>query len=176
MPDALVRIGKVVSVNAPRRTLRVKPAANSAKAFNNLEWIYVERTNEKPLKCKVERSAPAGDAMQIELVAGVTRDSVTRMEGAIVSIAREPRRQRRSKDDFHISETVGLNVVNERGEAIGKVMESYSTPANDVIEVELPNGDSVLVPAVPEAIAEVDFERGVVVIADFDRYVTSDEN
>jgi len=176
MADALVRIGKVVSVNVPKRTLRVRPGAKHAKAFDGLEWIFVERMNEKPLKCKVERIGHAGDAVQIELVAGVTRDSVNLMEGAVISISRGPRKQRRTKDDFHISETVGLAVVNARSETIGKVVETYSTPAHDLVEVELPSGELVLVPAVPEAIAEVDFERGVVVIEDLERFVVTDED
>lgn len=176
MTDSLVQIGKVVSINAARRLLRVKPDPRHARMFAALDWLYVARTSGKPLRCKVESSRMAGDVAHVTLVPGVTRDTVTQMEGASVSVDATQQRRRKSKADFHISEVAGFAAVNSRGESLGTVIETYSAPANDVVEIETTKGEKVMVPAVPEVILEIDFDRRTVVIEDLTPYVITDED
>ena len=175
MADALIPIGKVVSIIAAKRILRVKPGKKQRPYFDELTWLWVEQYATPPVRCKVLSVKPAGDAYLVELGAGVPRDTVNFMEDATVSIAKSEQK-RRAKDAFHISETIGMMVENSRGEQVGKIVETYSAPANDVVEVELPDGSLVMAPAVPEVIERVDFDRNVVIIDELERFIVTDED
>lgn len=64
-------------------------------------------------------------------------------------------------DEFYMEDLIGFaaEVLDEQGEhvASGRVADYYDSEANPLLELEL-NGREVLVPAVEEFIARIDFE------------------
>lgn len=75
----------------------------------------------------------------------VTRDNAVRLK----------------KDEFFIADLIDMKVVNEDGSPLGTLRDVITTGANDVYEVALPEGGSVLIPAIKECILEVDVENAV---------------
>jgi 16S rRNA processing protein RimM len=55
---------------------------------------------------------------------------------------------------------VGLEVVTEEGEALGRVTEILQTGANDVYVVQAPGGAEILLPAIEPVVREIDLEAG----------------
>ena len=58
-------------------------------------------------------------------------------------------------DTYYVSDLVGLDVVDERGERIGVVRDVLPGPANDVLELDT----GLLLPLVEECVREVDLSR-----------------
>jgi len=64
-------------------------------------------------------------------------------------------------DDQHYQhDLLGLNVVDENGNPLGKLMEIIETGANDVYVVRDDSGKEILLPAIPSVILDLDIERG----------------
>ncbi|WP_455618658.1 ribosome maturation factor RimM [Eisenbergiella sp.] len=75
----------------------------------------------------------------------VTRDNAVRLK----------------KDEFFIADLIDMKVANEDGSPLGTLRDVITTGANDVYEVALPEGGSVLIPAIKECILEVDVKNAV---------------
>ena len=60
--------------------------------------------------------------------------------------------------EFYYHELLGLSVLDETGEPLGKVTEIMQTGANDVYVVTNEAGREILLPAIAEVILEVDLE------------------
>jgi len=59
---------------------------------------------------------------------------------------------------FYYHELLGLSVVDEKGESLGKVTEIIQTGANDVYVVTNETGRETLLPAIAEVILDVDLD------------------
>jgi ribosomal 30S subunit maturation factor RimM len=156
-------IGRVRSVTAGRRLLRVTPAEGRRREFEGLEWIYVAPQNEREtIRCHVTEVREEPGQYALALSAGVPRDVVARMKGAQVVIAvKEGTAPERTADNY-----IGLKAVDESGHEIGVVSAVELSPAHDVLEIEKAGGGAILVPAIEQVIASVDWDAGVMVLRD----------
>lgn len=75
----------------------------------------------------------------------VTRDNAVRLK----------------KDEFFIADLIDMKVVNEDGSPLGTLRDVITTGANDVYEVVLDEGGTVLISAIKECILDVDVENAV---------------
>ena len=66
---------------------------------------------------------------------------------------------RLKKDEFFIADLIDMTVETEDGTVLGTLRDVITTGANDVYEVTLLQGGSVLIPAIKECILEVDVEQ-----------------
>ncbi|KAF1297560.1 ribosome maturation factor RimM [Enterococcus sp. JM4C] len=75
-----------------------------------------------------------------------------------------------SKDDlvdlndgeFYYHQIIGLTVVDETGEELGKIKEILSPGANDVWVVQRPKKKDALIPYIDSVVKQIDLESGVV--------------
>jgi len=68
------------------------------------------------------------------------------------------------EEEFYYSDLIGLNVEILNGQLIGKVKSMDNFGAGDVMEVELKNGGSFLLPFTHSAVPVIDFADGRVVV------------
>ncbi len=61
--------------------------------------------------------------------------------------------------EYYHHQLLGLTVVNEDGQRLGKLEEILTTGANDVYLVRLDNGSELLLPAIHEVILEINLEQ-----------------
>jgi 16S rRNA processing protein RimM len=64
--------------------------------------------------------------------------------------------------EFYYHELLGLSVLNETGESLGKVTEIIQTGANDVYVVTNAAGNEILLPAIAEVILDVDLDSKII--------------
>jgi 16S rRNA processing protein RimM len=65
------------------------------------------------------------------------------------------------QDEYYAFQLVGLEVVEEGGRLLGRVLEVHPGPANDAIDL----GDGLLLPLVAACIRSVDLEGGRILVA-----------
>ena len=68
------------------------------------------------------------------------------------------------KDEYFIADLLGMNVFEDTGEPLGILKDVIETGANDVYEITLQDGKSLLVPAIKECILEIDVENNKMTI------------
>lgn len=66
---------------------------------------------------------------------------------------------RLKKDEYFIADLIGMRVEKEDGSALGFLKDVITTGANDVYDVTLEDGRSLLIPAIRECILEVNVEE-----------------
>lgn len=68
-------------------------------------------------------------------------------------------------DTYFIQDLQGMRVVDaDDGREYGILHDVLQTGANDVYEVQPPEGNMLLVPVIPEVVLNVDFDAGTITI------------
>jgi 16S rRNA processing protein RimM len=82
------------------------------------------------------------------------------VRGALLEVAREALPPP-DEDEYYAFQLIGLEVVEEGGRSLGRVVEVHPGPANDAIDL----GDGLLLPLVAACIRTVDLEAGRILVA-----------
>ncbi len=175
MPGSWIHIGRVVSLNPAKRELRIRPVPVHAGCFAEMAWVRVVLRAGTEMRCRVASVRVTETGILLALTPGVTRDTVARMKGGAIVLAREEVR-RPAEGGYHVSELENMEVFDEEGNFLGTVKQVYSAGANDVIEVEKPTGKVMLLPVIAELVETVDVDRGRIAVRDIAPYVVDDED
>ena len=65
---------------------------------------------------------------------------------------------------FYVRDLIGMQVVTEEGEDLGEVTDVIQNTAQDLFEVELPEGRKVLIPKVDAFVRSIDGETRTVTV------------
>lgn len=95
-------------------------------------------------------------AALIKLATCEDRNTADGLRGQLVQIPLE-QAVPLEEGEYYQFEVIGVEVVTEQGEVLGRVAEVLSTGANDVFVVHGPRGE-VLIPATDDAIRQLDLE------------------
>jgi 16S rRNA processing protein RimM len=66
--------------------------------------------------------------------------------------------------EYYIHQLVGLDVVTDQGQELGKIKEILVTGANDVYLVESEGGKEILLPAIEQVVLDINHDSGKVVV------------
>ncbi len=66
------------------------------------------------------------------------------------------------EDEFYYRDIIGLTVVTEENETVGKVKEIFETGANDVWVIQTPGKKDWYLPYIDDVVKEIDLENGEV--------------
>lgn len=170
MADAWIAIGRVRSVNPRSREVRVGVLGGYARAFEGMAWIRFARGADAPLRCKVAAIRGDAEVMVVVLGPGLPRERVDGLRGATVVAAPEEIPARPGQG-WRLTDLLGMTVVLPGGALLGAIGEVYEGPANDAFAVDRPDGGRCLLPAIPEVIESVDFDRRTVEVGDVAPYI-----
>jgi 16S rRNA processing protein RimM len=66
--------------------------------------------------------------------------------------------------EYYLHQLIGLEVVTDQGQKLGRIKEMLFTGANDVILVETPAGKELLLPVIDQVVLEIDPPQGFVLV------------
>ena len=155
MPEQYLEVGKVTSTHGVMGEVRVQPWADSPEFLCQFKTLYVDQAH---WPIKVDR-ARVHKNMVILKFEGITDvPSALSMRNAILYIDRADAKL--PKGSFFLADLMGLEVQDaQSGQVLGKIADIMNLPANNVYVVR--GGErEILVPAVPQFIAETNVEGG----------------
>ncbi len=151
-----VTIGTVVGTHGVRGTVRVKPTGTGEHLR---EGISPEVAGARRA-IKNARVTPKGFLLDLK---GVNdRRAAAALNGEALLLDRAEL-DGPGEDEFYVGDLVGLTAVDEAGERLGEVAETFETAAHEVLVVRAPAGD-VLVPFTMEHAPGVDLKSGRVTV------------
>ncbi len=168
-------IGRVRSVSAPRRELRIEPLPAHAHEFDaELAWLRLRPAGDAaPQRLRVAGLREGGGAVVVTLAPGVPRDRLHGWRGAEAVVATEEVRPR-PEDFWPPGELPGLAVVAQNGTPLGTVSGVYDAGGQTTITVARPDGGALLVPVIAQAVNRVDPGAGVIELGDYGPYAVEE--
>ena len=160
--DSDIIIGRIVSVNVPKKQLRIAPETSYPERFNLLQELRL-KTKEGADICLAPCDIRITQKAIIVSVSAENDNEIASLRGATVVVDRSERFSL-PDDEYYIDDLVGLVVKDAQGSVIGRLAEVWETPANDIYQVLDDDGREILLPAIDDVILEVDIEGGRIVV------------
>lgn len=155
MPEQYLEVGKVTSTHGVMGEVRVQPWADSPEFLCQFKTLYVDQAH---WPIKVERARVHKNMVILKLEGVTDVPSALSMRNAILYIDRKDAAL--PEGSFFLADLMGLEVRDaQSGKVLGKIADIMNLPANNVYVVR--GGErEILVPAVPQFIAETNVEGG----------------
>lgn len=157
MLEQYLEVGKITNVHGLMGEVRVQPWADSPEFLCKFNTLYVDKTH---WPIKVER-ARVHKNMVIMKFEGVTDvPGATAMRNAVLYIDRADANL--PEGAFFLADLMGLEARDaESGEILGKIADVLTLPANNVYVIK-GGPRELMIPAVPQFIAETNIEDGYI--------------
>jgi len=123
-------------------------------------WVF---TGPDHRRMRMVRSRQHAAGLLVAFEGISTPEQAAGLRNQLVFVLAEDRPPLDEGEYYH-HQLLGLQIVVEGGEAIGRLAEILETGANDVYVVRSPAGAEVLLPAIDEVILDVDLPAGQILI------------
>lgn len=158
--EDMFRIGVITEPHGVRGEVKVFPTTDEPARIGKLKEIYMEQKGElihlHPLGARAQKNLMIVKFREFE-----DRDAVERLRKCELFITRDNAVKLR-KDEYYISDLIGLKCIDEEDKEVGTLTEVYETGANDVYEITREDGTKILLPAIKQCILDVDVSGGLV--------------
>ena len=155
MPEQYLEVGKITNNHGIMGEVRVQPWADSPEFLCQFKTLYVDQAH---WPIKVERARVHKNMVILKLEGVTDVPSALSMRNAILYIDRKDAAL--PEGSFFLADLMGLEVRDaQSGKVLGKIADIMNLPANNVYVVR--GGErELLIPAVPQFIAETNVEDG----------------
>ena len=157
MEDQL-QVGIITSTHGVRGEVKVYPTTDDPRRFRRLKEVVLDTGKEKMnLEIEGVKFFKQFVILKFKGLDNINDIEKYRQKSLYVTRKNAVRLQR---DEYFIADLIGLKVQDEDGKELGTVKDVIETGANDVYEVEMADGKSLLLPAIKQCILNVDVENG----------------
>ena len=156
--EDLLQVGIITSTHGVRGEVKVYPTTDDPRRFRRLKEVALDTGREK-LNLEIEgvKFFKQFVILKFKGLDNINDIEKYRQKSLYVTRKNAVRLQR---DEYFIADLIGLKVQDEDGKELGTVKDVIETGANDVYEVEMADGKSLLLPAIKQCILNVDVENG----------------
>jgi 16S rRNA processing protein RimM len=163
--DTLVAIGRVAKPRGIHGEAHLVPMTDFPERFEDLESVVLQKHDGTRLTVHVERVKAYGNRLAIKFRGYRNPEAVSTLRGAHLLVPRDETYPL-PEDVFYVFDIIGLDVVTEAGDAVGRVKDVLSLPAQDVYVVDR-DGKELLLPAVRDVL-KVEMEARRIVVKNLD--------
>ena len=156
--EDLLQVGIIASTHGVRGEVKVYPTTDDPRRFRRLKEVVLDTGKEKMnLEIEGVKFFKQFVILKFKGLDNINDIEKYRQKSLYVTRKNAVRLQR---DEYFIADLIGLKVQDEDGKELGTVKDVIETGANDVYEVEMADGRSLLLPAIKQCILNVDVENG----------------
>ena len=156
--EDLLQVGIITSTHGVRGEVKVYPTTDDPRRFRRLKEVVLDTGKEKiNLEIEGVKFFKQFVILKFKGLDNINDIEKYRQKSLYVTRKNAVRLQR---DEYFIADLIGLKVQDEDGKELGTVKDVIETGANDVYEVEMADGKSLLLPAIKQCILNVDVENG----------------
>lgn len=153
------QIGGIVKPHGVRGEMKVYPMTDEPERFRKLKNVIVQKKNGAEETRKVESARFFKNMVILHLSGIESCDEAEAYRGAALFVERKDAVALK-ENEYFIADLMGLSVFLDDGTPFGELTDVLQTGANDVYEVKLPDGKTVLIPAIKDCIRSVRVEEG----------------
>ncbi len=157
--EDLLQVGIITSTHGVRGEVKVYPTTDDPRRFRRLKEVVLDTGREK-LNLEIEGVKFFKQFVILKFKGLDNINDIEKYRQKSLYVARK-NAVRLQRDEYFIADLIGLKVQDEDGTELGTVKDVIETGANDVYEVEMADGRSLLLPAIKQCILNVDVENGM---------------
>lgn len=152
-------IGRIAGTFGVRGELKVEPLTDDPGRFEHVQTAFLG-AERRPYT--LERSRPHGPHVVVKLTGVETPEAGARLRDTEIAIPRDQAIELPGGHYF-LDDLLGMTVLRADGQSVGVVSDVLRTGANDVYVVGS-GKNAILIPAIRDAIAELDLDAGRIVV------------
>lgn len=154
----VIKLGKITAPQGIKGEVRVLPYTDVPERFMQIDRVLLCGRERRIEKVRVN-----GKMLVVKLEGAEDRNAAEALRNAELFLSRDDMWEQ-PEGSYFIDELVGMSVLDEDGKLIGKLAKVHSRPAQDLYEIEKPDGGSFLLPAVKEFVLVVDTEKSAMTV------------
>ena len=157
--DSSVTLAAITGAHGVTGEVRLKLLGEGIEALTRQKSFDVGENGRTLTLTKLRGDSKGG---AIARFAEITdRAAAEILRGTVLSVAREGLPPLAEGEYYH-ADLIGLVVVTEAGEAVGRTIAVHNFGATDIVEIEKPDGKAFMIPMTKTAVLEWDGERLVI--------------
>lgn len=166
----MIVLGRITAPYGVKGWLRLHPFGDEPERWREIRHWWLGRDDQDFSGWKswpLQMLRQQGNGWVVKLTGIEDRDGAEQMVGQFVGAPRNAL-PATEQDEFYWADLVGLTVVNERQETLGRVTELIESGAHAVVVVQEGEGTKAqqrLLPFVAQVVREVDLPAGVMRVA-----------
>ena len=150
----LITIGKVLKPHGVKGEIKIEPLTDYPERFRDLRRLFLTSPHGQSKECAVRSARYAGVNPLLLLEGYDTPEKVRTIAAWLLQIPEEeavPLPEGR----YYWFELMGMDVVTEAGEKLGRIVDIFETGSNDVYVVKSGKKE-IYLPALKQVIRQVD--------------------
>lgn len=154
-----LEVGKIVNTHGLRGEVKILPWTDYPEVFEDIKEIYLpdgRKLNIKSVKYQKNNIIVKLDGINFI-------DEAEKLKGMVITAERDQLAEL-EEGTYYVADLIGLEVITDEGELIGKISDVLRTGANDVYEVKREGGKNLLLPVIDSVVKNVDIEDGKVLV------------
>ena len=159
----LISVGKILNFHGIKGEVKMGFTAGKEDLIKSLKQVYVFIDNVKTSfdiqSVKFHKNTAIVKFKQMNSI-----NDVMQIKGLLVHITEDMLKSKLEKDEFLISDLVGLEAFDTEGSKIGTVFDIGENKASNLLEIQKLNGLKFMVPFVKEWVPVVDLPANKIVI------------
>lgn len=153
-------IGRVIKPHGVLGEVRVELMTDVPQRFGWLKTIYVGERDPRPVA--VESVRYHQEFVLLKLAGYPTRTEAEALRNELLQVPEEEAIPL-EEGEYFLHQLLGLEVLTEAGQSLGRLTDILETGANNVFVVS-GGGAEHLIPDIPDVVREVDVDGGRIII------------
>lgn len=155
--DDLLQVGAITQTHGLRGEVKVFPTTDDVKRFKKLKEVILDTGKEK-MALEIENVRFFKQFAILKFKGFDNINDIERYKGKSLYVTRENAVKLR-KDEYFIADLIGVKIYDEQDVYMGMLKDVIVTGANDVYEIALEDGRTLLLPAIKQCVLDVDIEQ-----------------
>lgn len=157
-----LEIGQIVNTFGIKGMVKVKPFTDNIERFSNLEKIYIKNKSGQT-EYKIQEIKYHKNMVLIKFEGIENPEQADLLRNSYLIVDRETE-EPLEPGRYYIVDMIGLDVFTDDNEYLGKLEDIYNTGSNDIYVVKNELGKQVLLPAIEDAIKNIDMDNKKVIV------------
>ena len=158
------QVGVIASTHGLSGEVNVFPTTEDPSRFKKLKEVTLHTNRGEELELHVQSARFFKKFVIVKFKEFNNINEVEKFRGCELTIARKDA-LKLEPGEFYCADLIGLDIVDEDGNTLGKVSDIIQTGANDVYEMTSENReDKVYIPAIKDCVKEINIEKGQIII------------
>ena len=157
-----LEIGQIVNTFGIKGMVKIKPFTDDINRFDKLKKVYIKNKDGKK-EYQIQEVKYHKNMVLMKLEGVDTPEQADLLRQSYLLVNRDDE-EPLEEGVYYIVDLIGLEVYTDEDVLLGNVDDIFNTGSNDIYVVKDGKGKQILLPGIPEALKNVDLEKGRITV------------